>query len=271
MIQYSTLLLSIVVHFTIFLSTRYILGNTIFRKIFQKLDNVERNRWAERTASFTHSIIATQGSFRALYHLLSKPITVNSFAAPICATADGSEGYLLAEFYMSFTVGYFCYDILLYLTFSPGHEFMDYAHHVISAAQYLINLSFGWGYFVPIFLLTTEISSPFLHLSWFVGKSKDSGVTKFDKLFIPIQIIFALLFLIFRIIFASFIYLLTIKNKIYDELCLKSPAYLTYTSILGFSLFLLVQFVWFKTIFWKFYYVVTGNAEQSWKKKKKEN
>lgn len=272
MLQLGAFILSFIVHFTVFLSTRYIIGPTLFSKVFKQLSQLEKNRWSERTASFVHSIIATQGSFRSLYLLLAKPITIQSFSAPICATSDGvSDGYLLSEFYLSFTVGYFCYDVLLYLTFSPGHELMDFAHHFISSAQYLVNLSAGWGYFVPIFLLTTEVSSPFLHASWFLGKCTDCGIKWCSKFFIPCQVVFALLFLVFRIIFASILYVLTIKNKFMDELCLKSPGYLTYTSIFGFTLFLIVQYIWFKTIFWKFYYVVTGNPEKSWKKKEKKN
>lgn len=272
MIQISTAILSFVIHFAIFLTTKFIIGPTLLKSVFKKLSPLEQNRWCERTASLVHSIIATQGSFRALYHLLAKPITIHSFSDPICATTDGiSEGYVLAEFYMNFTLGYFFYDAFIYLTLSPGHDAVDFLHHIVSSAQYILNLVFGWGYFVPVVLLTNEVSSPFLHLSWFLGKCSDMGMKTCGKLFIPVQVVFALLFVIFRIVFASFIYLLTIKNKFTDELCLKSPAYLTYTSILGFTMFLVVQYVWFRIIFWKFYYVITGNPEKSWKKKEKKN
>lgn len=272
MIQISTILLSFVIHFIIFLTTKFIIGPTLLSRVFKGLSPLEQSRLCERTASFVHSITATQGSFRSLYHLLSKPITISSFSGPICAASDGvSEGFVLAEFYMNYSIGYFFYDAVLYLTFSPGHDAIDFMHHIISSAQYMLNLAFGWGYFVPIFLLTNEISSPFLHFSWFMGKCSDMGMEKCGKLFIPIQVIFALLFFVFRILFSSFIYVLTIRNLFVNELCLNSPAYLTYTSVLGFTLFLVVQFLWFKTIFWKFYYVVTGSPEKSWKKKEKKN
>ena len=268
MIEFGTVLLSVVLHFCVFLVTKYVLGRTLLKNVFKGLTPLEQNRWCERTASFVHSVVATQGSLRTLYILLPKPITVRSFSAPICATSDGvSEGYLLAEFYMSFTLGYFFYDMLLFLTFSPGHEAMDFVHHIISSAQYAVNLVSGWGYFVPVVLLTNEISSPFLHVSWFLGKCSDLGMKGCQKWFIPCQVVFALLFVLFRIVFATFIYILTIWSKLFDKLCLESPAYLTYTSILGFTLFLVVQFFWFKAIFWKFYYVVTGAPEKSWKKK----
>ena len=144
---------------------------------------------------------------------------------------------------MEITLGYFMYDTII-IGSKRSTKPPEYVHHVISAVQYALMIWYGWALYIPILLQTNEISTPFLHISWFMINSpaKNSLAHKI------VQLLFAILFILFRIIFNLFVVVLTVYTAI-NSWPPFLPDAVPIISIVAICLFYVVQWVWVIGIF----------------------
>lgn len=144
---------------------------------------------------------------------------------------------------MEITLGYFMYDTAL-IGSKRSTKPPEYAHHVISAVQYALMIWYGWALYIPIFLQTNEISTPFLHISWFMIHSSAKNSTAHKV----IQLLFAAFFILFRIIFNIFVVVLTVytATRSWPPFL---PDAVPIISIIAIVLFYIVQWVWVVGIF----------------------
>lgn len=144
---------------------------------------------------------------------------------------------------MEITLGYFMYDTAL-IGSKRSTKPPEYVHHVISAVQYALMIWYGWALYIPIFLQTNEFSTPFLHISWFMINSPAKNSTAHKV----VQLLFAVFFILFRIIFNAFVVVLTVYTAIYSW-PLFLPDAVPIISIVAICLFYIVQWVWVFGIF----------------------
>lgn len=158
------------------------------------------------------------------------------------------------------------YDTLLYGTVARHHGLVDWAHHIISEVQYAANLGLRFAYLTPTALQTNELSTPWLHLSWFLGKAADHGaiggrVAKF--LLNATQLIFAVLFLVCRVAFDTFVAVLAFRVVVGRSCPAEVPLPVQIFSLACFVLYLAVQYFWGVAIVCKFANALSGKRK-SW-------
>lgn len=197
--------------------------------------------------------------------MLPLPLTPSFHA---CATDRTDHAkWELTETYLCITLGYFLYDTIIYLFVSRGHPFMDLMHHFVSEGQYIIHILLRWGYFLPTCLQTNEISTPFVHLSWFAAKAGEHGYKRFGRLFSVFQITFGVLFLLSRVLFNTVLFGITCYTFYYYVFVVDTvPKYAIVVSFVNFALYLVVQYFWFFAILRKFVAILRGNAGAAWGK-----
>ena len=149
----------------------------------------------------------------------------------------------------------------MYLFVSPYHPFVDLAHHVVSESQYITHIALRWGYFLPICLQTNEISTPFIHLSWFAGKAllhcNDCLRSFLARLQLAMELLFALLFGLSRVLFNTVLYLATCYTLYYFVFVADTvPKFALLLSFANFTMYLTVQYFWFSAIWRKFVEIV---------------
>jgi len=226
-------------------------------------------RFNERFVAMVHAFISCQGSIRATFSILPDKINVESIVNISGAYADGSEKWKLTETYLCITLGYFLYDTVIYLFVSRQHPWMDLVHHFVSEGQYLMHIILRWGYFLPTCLQTNEISTPFIHLSWFAAQAGDHGYTTFGKLFPVFQLTFGVLFLLSRIMFNTVLFVVTCFSLYHYLFVVDTvPKFAISVSFVNFMLYLVVQYFWFSAIVHKFVAILKGNSGDAWKKEK---
>jgi len=257
---------SIAVHGTVFTLLHTFLSRTLFGRLYNKLDKREQMRFDERFVAMVHACISCQGSIRAFFSILPKDINVMSIVEISGSYAYDTEKWKLAETYLCITLGYFLYDTVIYLFVSTHHPRIDLIHHFVSEGQYLMHILLRWGYFLPTFLQTNEISTPFVHLSWFSGKAGDYGYHTLGRLFSTFQLIFAVLFIIVRILFNTALFAVTCYSLYYYLFVVDTVPKLAISfSFINFVLYLVVQYVWLYRII----KIAMGAPDAGWKKDKK--
>lgn len=287
---WAIVLASILVHGTVFTLLHTFLSRTVFGALYNKLTKREQMRFDERMVAMLHACVSCQGSIRAFFSVLPHELTVKNivflsgafafvplppfqnapqthFTHTLDSHREDHAKWELTETYLCITLGYFLYDTLIYLFVSRGHPFVDLMHHFVSEGQYIIHIALRWGYFLPTCLQTNEISTPFVHLSWFAAKAGEHGFTGFGRLFSPFQITFGVLFLLSRILFNTALFAVTCYTFYYYVFVVDTvPKYAIVVSFVNFCLYLVVQYFWFFAILRKFVAILHGNASAAWGK-----
>lgn len=287
---WAIVLASILVHGTVFTLLHTFLSRTVFGALYNKLTKREQMRFDERMVAMLHACVSCQGSIRAFFSVLPHELTVKNivflsgafafvplppfqnapqthFTHTLDSHREDHAKWELTETYLCITLGYFLYDTLIYLFVSRGHPFVDLMHHFVSEGQYIIHIALRWGYFLPTCLQTNEISTPFVHLSWFAAKAGEHGFAGFGRLFSPFQITFGVLFLLSRILFNTALFAVTCYTFYYYVFVVDTvPKYAIVVSFVNFCLYLVVQYFWFFAILRKFVAILHGNASAAWGK-----
>jgi len=266
---------SIALHGIVFTLMHTIVSRTVFGGLYNKLGTREKMRFNERFVAMIHAMISCQGSIRAFFSILPDEITFQNIVEVSGAYAyDGEvrltmEKWKLAETYLCVTLGYFLYDTIIYLFVSRQHPLMDLVHHFVSEGQYLMHIILRWGYFLPTCLQTNEISTPFIHMSWFAAQAGDHGYPRLGKLFPILQVVFGVLFLLSRILFNTALFSVTCYSLYYYLFVSDAvPKFAILASFINFMLYLIVQYFWFAAIYRKFISILKGNSSDAWKKDK---
>jgi len=263
---------SIAVHGTVFTLLHTFVSRTLFGGLYNKLDKREQMRFDERFVAMVHACISCQGSIRAFFSILPEKITAMNIVEVSGAYVDDPEKWKLTETYLCITLGYFLYDTIIYLFVSVHHPWMDLIHHFVSEGQYLMHILLRWGYFLPTCLQTNEISTPFIHMSWFAAQAGDHGYPRLGKLFPYLQVIFGVNFLLSRILFNTALFSVTCYSLYYYLFVVDTVPKIAITvSYINFTLYLIVQYFWFSAILRKSISIIKGNSGEAWKKDKKAN
>lgn len=72
-----TVLLSILAHGAAFTLVHTFLSRKLFGNLYGRLSKREKMRFDERLVSLVHAVISTQGSIRAFFQLLPRPLTLD--------------------------------------------------------------------------------------------------------------------------------------------------------------------------------------------------
>jgi hypothetical protein len=264
---------SIVVHLIVFLVFRQWLSALLFGKTYRALDAYNKLRWNERTVAFLHALVSAQGAFRGFYAMLPTPLNLDTLTGLACtraAAAGGDKGdpTRLAEFYLCVTLGYFAYDTVIYGTIARHHTFVDWLHHVLSEVQYAVHLSMRWAYLIPIGLQTNEISTPFLHLSWFLSTAL--GPSRAKSLQAAVQVLFALFFLLSRVLFDLALVGLALMVLRRSACPSDVPMPAKLFSLASFIAYVGVQLLWFAKIVAKLYQLYAHGEDTHKPKPKKK-
>ena len=147
-------------------------------KVYRDLKDSDKEKWNVKFVSALHAAFVFQGAVRSL--MAGGGIFFNS--NPI---DDGLLGYQsevcgyytdLGRFYLAITFGYMFYDFWVCIRaygFTMEGIFPSLViHHFNIIICFLLALKLGMGYYYPLSFMTNEISQPFLHMSWFLIKSK---------------------------------------------------------------------------------------------------
>jgi len=262
--------ISMAVHGAVFTLLHTFLSRKLFGGVYNKLTKQEQMRFDERSIAMCHAFVSCQGSIRAFFSVLPPKVTVDGLVEVSGAYATDTEKWKLSETYLCITLGYFLYDTIIYLFVSRKHPLMDLVHHLVSESQYIMHILLRWGYFLPICLQTNEISTPFIHLSWFAGMAGDKGYPRLGKLFPVFQLTFGVLFLLSRILFDTALFVVTCKSLYYYLFLNDSVPKLAISySFMNFVLYLVVQYFWFHAIVGKFIAILKGHSDDAWSKKHK--
>lgn len=123
----------------------------------------------------------------------------------------------LSSFMVSYSCGYFVYDVIQHFTEESLYQKFEFYIHAISACStFLYYYIYNTYHFYAAALLTWETSSPFLYTAFYLSKHKKTHTLlfKINSWFLVMT------FFIFRICFGSYIifyeswYLLNIPLKI---------------------------------------------------------
>ena len=155
-----------------------VLSPLLFKAYRNLRDDSDREKWNVKFVSALHAAFVFQGAFRCL--LYGGGLFFNS--DPIDDGLVGFQKYTcgyytdLSRFYMAITFGYMFYDfwvcIRAYGLTLEGIFPSLVIHHFNIIISFLLALKLGMGHYYSLSFMTNEISQPFLHLSWFLIKSK---------------------------------------------------------------------------------------------------
>ncbi|EFC38560.1 predicted protein [Naegleria gruberi] len=139
----------------------YALSSVIF-STFKTLDFSKKMDWVSRLVSNFHAIVSFCG---ALYAILTYPCYLTwNFSC-----YDNGIG----ELTMRYTIGYFCYDLLLILAFYKKLGSIGMVlHHVFGILGWGLILSYGSFSFVALMFTLTEATTPFVNQRWFLYECK---------------------------------------------------------------------------------------------------
>lgn len=238
--QYSIALISILIFTCIYFIHRYFF-NTRPRL------NYEDTHFSQVFVSFLHSCIS---SSLAILYILHFPFSVESYENLIVTDYDLPIDFF-RRFCIQLTLGYMISDIFQYIfnliglenryeQFNSSEVKLSIIHHVLIIFTYCITLHNHVATFPDIVLISAEISTPFLHLRYFM---RENERLKNTILYPLTQLTFAILFFIFRILFGSFV----LFCSIHGVLTKPSNVSILLKTYLSISLFLFMglQFVWF--------------------------
>eukprot|EP01080_Neovahlkampfia_damariscottae_P004782 gene4782-8368_t len=148
--------------------------------------------------SLIHAIISTQGSIR---YVSKFPINFQFYLTKMVPDKTVRVDDMLL-FYLEIAIGYFIYDLVVYLFDIKHVTKLQIFHHLLAIINYITGVLFYVGTFGMICLQTNEISTPSLHIR---GIMKLFGYS--NNIFYKMnEIIFVLLFFFNRIIWNIFVW-----------------------------------------------------------------
>ena len=100
---------------------------------------------------------------------------------------------------VTFSVGFFVWD-LIYSKHAESFEFLMVLHHVISILIWPIALNNGLANFFLLSFMASELSSPFIHVRWYIRSKYGQGMA-----WILMTLIFILAFIVVRIVVLPYI------------------------------------------------------------------
>ena len=100
---------------------------------------------------------------------------------------------------VTFSVGFFVWD-LIYSKHAESFEFLMVLHHVISILVWPIALNNGLANFFLLSFMASELSSPFIHVRWYIRSKYGQGMA-----WILMTLIFILAFIVVRIVVLPYI------------------------------------------------------------------
>jgi len=230
---------SFVAHYVLF-GASFLLGPMIYGKPYREQDKIGRFKYHEKIVSAIHGSVSTYG---AIMSLLEDVHTIELF--PLAETMyEYGDAPPTRQFFLEVTLGYFVYDLSVYLIPPFHHTALDFTHHAVAIMAYLIGFWNKIGTFAMICLQSNEISTPFLHLSFFL---EQYGL-KASPLFMANRVIFASLFLVARVMFDSYIALGGVIAVTQIERPPLAPFAAVAFSMANLFLYVLVQYLWFYKI-----------------------
>lgn len=159
----------------------------------------------------------------------------------------------LSEVLIALDVGYFFYDMIIYSTVARSyghHGYLDWIHHVLVTIFCGMVLQQHAMILGPIMIQTNELSTPLLHLAWYLTKfpCRSPLLEKF------IQILFVSTFFLTRIAFDSLILAVGSTIWVFSRTawnlagCADLPLWMTVIAAIDYILFVVVQYLWFFAI-----------------------
>lgn len=190
-------------------------------------------RRAFKAVSLTHSLIAVSSSLYVLTNYYSIFTYTTSTCKPI----------LYADYVMSFSFGYFCYDLYKTITEEPGIDFI--LHGSLCILIYGIVIHTAAGQAIGLSVLLYESSTIFLHSYAFLHYAKLNYYASI------MRFIFAFLFFVVRILFGTYmtiqlLHAYILKPKSIEWNCV--PPYKYWTAVIINILFHLLNLYWFKLV-----------------------
>lgn len=129
------------------------------------------------------------------------------------------------------------------LVFTSSDDLMSHsAHHFVAIFGYIVGRYAGISTFAMIIFQSNEISTPIYHIRYFLTQW-DLRETQFYKIN---QIVFAVLFLISRVLLNSFVLFATLRGLTYREV--PSSAFVKYNQLFNCVAFCVLQYIWFGLI-----------------------
>jgi hypothetical protein len=204
-----------VIHFAAFFGlVNYVSTNTM--KFLLKNTKINEKEYilvkvGEKCASTIHSTIAVY---------LAVNILMNDYIWSNRISFISKESILLSHF----TCGYFLYDVVLCLARYKDIGPVFCGHAILAFVINLISIISGVGHFYTASFIIWETSTPFVNIRYFMNKLKISRFQNINNASI------LLAFLIFRIIWGSFIYYIIILDTIYlsEGWLLKIPVFIAF-------------------------------------------
>ncbi|KAH3765641.1 nose resistant to fluoxetine protein 6 [Pelomyxa schiedti] len=95
------------------------------------------------------------------------------------------------EYVIAVTLGYFIADIIVNATDKHAKfGITDYFHHILCGVEYVIILYYSWALIIHILLQTNEMSTPFLHIGWFLDHNRKNGTALFHVNTVVFSVLF---------------------------------------------------------------------------------
>jgi len=221
-------LISFCLHFTLYYILKLLLPIFLENNYKKgKISKYDKDHLPQICISIFHAIISTQGSIR---YLMKFPIDFGLYTKKMIPDVTSEPDDILV-FYLAFSLGYFFYDLIIYLLLEIQKvRCIQIIHHIIAIACFTSGILTKVGTFGMICLTTNEISTPFLHvLSIMHSLQLQNEYPSFFKL---VEISFVLVFLSNRILWNVFIsstalsaaiwrqYDFSLVNKIFLGVCM---------------------------------------------------
>ncbi len=241
------------------------------RNYGERYSDFEQKTNAQKFVSFVHGVVSTYGALVTVLSFQSTSIEAYAQLHVSPLTHDDATFSHRMKLYLEITLGYFIADLLLYMTDISKYSVLDIAHHVLSCVAYLIGLlsTYSTGSIVMICFQTNEISTPFYHLRDFMGLSTGnvngsnnngnnnsgdgSGATtatvtkvkgwKQTKLYVLNELVFSVLFCLFRVLYNAFV-LLSVYRASQLDFSIHDNVTIGVLVVIGF-LYYMVQLIWF--------------------------
>ncbi|KAL9643119.1 hypothetical protein ABK040_003918 [Willaertia magna] len=171
-------ILSLAACFLLFFLSK-LLSPLLFKAYRNLKDDADREKWDVKFVSALHAAFVFQGAVRSLIEgggIFFNPNNPSDYT--LLGMQPYACGYYseLGKFYETITFGYMFYDFWVCIRaygFTLEGVFPSLViHHFNIMISFLLGIKLNIAFFYTLSFMTNEISQPFLHLSWFLIKSK---------------------------------------------------------------------------------------------------
>jgi hypothetical protein len=205
-----------ILHFAVSFGLLNVISINIVKTLFKNTSILDEKEYllvkvGEKCASTVHSIIVVY---------LAHRILVDNYIWAHRISYITKESILLSHI----TCGYFLYDVV-YCTIRYKYVgAIFWGHAALAFGINLISILSGVGHFYTAAFVVWETSTPFVNTRYFMNKLK---VSMFKN---GIDLMIMLTFLIFRIIWGTFIFYIIVLDTIYasEGILLKIPVFIAF-------------------------------------------